>query len=784
MKSSNVRPIIIFALIAVLLDSLFFYGLDTKQFIFSGDQFFRFSAHEAFTDSFFLRKPIDLGVLNGWQFITQFWDALYYLAAYHIGLAPIPIEKLLFFLVLFLSLFLSFLGFNKIAHRFEISSGSRGVYIVTFWYCFNPYTLELWHGGVYNLGSSLTYSLAPLIFYHFNEAIFSATDKAKILLCALLIAAASFTFWLVAPMVFFIALYTILRVVIKPGMWRLAAKNIILLGLAYFPLVAFILFGIMYENFNNSGNVNTGFLPTFGNMQGGIWYQLKMFFSWGIYTVWMPRTLYPFGDYLFSKTYTTGIVLLYVFIMIGLIFYFTGTHYRNNAGEKGNRSLFHRTTFKYIARMQHIGILGISTCRNVTVTHQAIVLILVFAVSVFLAKGAQPPWGEIFVFLYNHVPFFNVFRTPDIRFGFSMVLALAILMLLISQRYGKHFFFFGILGITLLQAWPFFSGAAVRGENVDGKYYDRITHIPEAYSNVAGYINQNTAESSYVLPIPAIEYGHYFIDQSEHLIGQDMVAKITKAPFVYISQSGGMSTSTYEALKNILESRQYDKFRDFPIRYVLLRKDICPDCPIIPEESLVQISDLVYHDAMFSLYEMRNYRSIIDSPNVSYERVSPVKYRVHFKHVTEPQELALLQNFNKDWKVFIGSDALRKNCQSNIKNAYSNTVECINNMTLLETGDWKYLWKPSLFESSHQLKWDYANRWEVSPKEILGNSSSSDYSVNPDGSLNFTLTVYYRPEIGYLLSGVISLISMVTMLSILMFGGFLRAPKNQTHEKI
>lgn len=777
MKSSNFRPIIIFALVAVLLDSLFFYGLDTKQFIFSGDQFFRFNAHEAFTDSFFLRKPIDLGVLNGWQFITQFWDALYYLAVYHIGLAPILAEKILFFLVLFLSLFLSFLGFNKIAHRFEISSGSRGVYIVTFWYCFNPYTLELWHGGVYNLGSSLTYSLAPLIFYHFNEAIFSATDKAKILLCALLIAAASFTFWLVAPLVFFIALFAILRIVLQPTMWRLAAKNIILLGLAYFPLVAFILFGIMYENFNNSGNVNTGFLPTFGNMQGGIWYQLKMFFSWGIYTVWTPRTLYPFGDYLFSKTYTTGIVSLYALIAIGLVAYFTGAHYRNNAGGKGNRSLFHRIMFKCIARMQRMAIFAPLTSRNVAVTHQAIVLTLVFAVSVFLAKGAQPPLGEIFLFLYNHVPFFNVFRTPDIRFGFAMVLALALLMLLVSQVYGKKIFIFSTLAITLILAWPFFTGAAVKGENVDGKYYDRITHIPEAYSNVAGYINQNTAESSYVLPIPAIEYGHYFIDQSEHLIGQDMVAKITKAPFVYISQSGGMSTSTYEALKNILDSRQYDKFRNFPIRYVLLRKDICPDCPIIPEASLAQISDIVYHDAMFSLYEMRNYRSIIDSPNVNYERVSPIKYRVHFKHVTEPQELALLQNFNKDWKVFLGSDATRENCQSNITNAFSNTVECINNVTLLEKNDWKYLWEPSLFESSHQIKWGYANSWEISPEEIRSNALNSDYSVNPDGSLNFTLTVYYQPEIGFLLSGVISLISVATLLSILMFGRFFRTRK-------
>lgn len=770
MKSSNYRPIIFFALVAALLNEIFFYGLSEGEFIFSGDQFFQFSAHEAFTNSFFLRKPIDLGVLNGWQFTTQFWDALYYLAAYYVNLTPIFAEKILFFLVLFLSLYLSFLGFNKAAPRFGVPQESSAIYFVTLWYCFNPYTLELWHGGVYNLGSSLTYSLAPLIIYQFDEAVFSPTDKAKILLCALLMLIASFTFWLLAPLVFFLTLYTIFRLALQIGKWRLASKNISLLLLAYVPLVSFVLFGIMHEYFNNSGDNNAGFSPTFGNMQGGIWYQLNMLFSWGIYTVWTPRTMYPFGEYFFSKTYIAGIVLQYAMIALGLVVYFIRGRVSNwdNAKSLSNNSLFKRVTYKWIERVQRIKFLNSTTSTNVAATQLAVVLVLIFAIAVFLAKGAQPPLGEVFLFLYNHVPFFNVFRTPDIRFGFAMVLALALLLLFVSQVYGKAIFRFGLLAITLVLAWPFFSGAAVRGENRSGLYYDRIVHIPDSYSNLAAYINQHNIQNSYTLPIPAVEYGNYALDQSEHFIGQDMVAKLSKYPFVYISPSGGMSTSTYAALKNIIESKQYDKFRDFPIRYLLLRKDICPDCPTIPEKDLAQISDIVYHDSMFSLYEMRNYRSIIDSPNVSFERVSPVKYRVSFHHVTEPQELTLLQNFNKDWKVFLGADAPLANCFSHIKNTYSNTVECINNMTLLEMDDWKYLWKPSLFESSHLMKWGYANSWEISPNEIRTNSSESDYSINADGSLNFTLTVYYQPEIRYLLTGMLSLFFAVIFFGVLL----------------
>ena len=212
MKTIFIHPIILFALLAALMNAIFFFGLNAEEIIFSGDQFFRFNAHEAFTKSYFLRKSSDLGVLNGWQFITEFWDSFYYQVVYFFGITPKIAEIFLFYLVLFLSMLLSYLGFNRLAKHFGIKSDSLIVYLVVIWYCFNPYTLALWHGGVYNLGSSLTYSLAPLIFFQFNKAIFSATNKIQILICALLIAIASFTFWLLAPLVMFLILYFIFKI--------------------------------------------------------------------------------------------------------------------------------------------------------------------------------------------------------------------------------------------------------------------------------------------------------------------------------------------------------------------------------------------------------------------------------------------------------------------------------------------------------------------------------------------------------------------------------------------
>src|SRR5437016_3089131 len=101
MKRSSLVAFIIFFFLSFVLTVTFFSSLRPNEFIFIGDQFFRFNYHESFLNSFFIRKPEDLNVLNGWQFTTQFWDALYYLILYSLHISFITAEKLLFFIVLY-----------------------------------------------------------------------------------------------------------------------------------------------------------------------------------------------------------------------------------------------------------------------------------------------------------------------------------------------------------------------------------------------------------------------------------------------------------------------------------------------------------------------------------------------------------------------------------------------------------------------------------------------------------------------------------------------------------
>jgi hypothetical protein len=80
--------------------------------------------------------------------MVQFWDVLFYLVTYGIGLSIQTTEKVLFVLFLFTQTTVSFYGFKKLRDLFRIDCDDWIVFIATLFYCFNPYGIVVWHGGI------------------------------------------------------------------------------------------------------------------------------------------------------------------------------------------------------------------------------------------------------------------------------------------------------------------------------------------------------------------------------------------------------------------------------------------------------------------------------------------------------------------------------------------------------------------------------------------------------------------------------------------------------------
>lgn len=736
-KNKLLIPILLFFLISVLLNMVYFYRLGPSEFYYLGDQFFRFNQYETFVNSFFLRKPENLGVLNAWQQMTQFWDIVYYLVVYSLGLSALMSEKILFFLITFLSLVVSFIGFKKISVL--VSANRHGsiasLIAVTLFYNLNPYTLALWHGGAYNLGSSITYSLAPLTFYCIYRVLFEKTRPTLIIGTAFILFASSFTFWLFAVTVFFLGVYAVLALLIlKKINYKRVALNAFLLGVCYLLLSSPILFALFHELSANAGDNNATFSPTYGNMQGGLWFQILMLFSWGMYTIWHPRSMYSFHEYFFGLPYIIATLSLYGLVIIGVV------RHIKTISQKHIRKWY--GLFRARPRGQLLQVLRAYP--------QLSIFILILGIALFFAKGAQPPFGFVFEFMYRYVPLFNVFRTPDIRFGFLIVLSISILLIIVSKKFKPVYFLVFVCIVIAIQSKPLLTGVAIHGENIPNKFFDRAITIPEDSKEIASHINSSGESiTEYVLPIPAVEYGMYTLEKDELHLGQDLMAKITYLPFAYASYSNSMAKDTTDTLQNAILSEVPTQLNSFPIRYILLRNDVgCTDCI---KEADIQFQDKlveVLRNNTFTLYENPAFSPIVSSKNSMYSAQSPIRFSAKLQEPAMKQSISLGLSYNSNWKVFETTRDNQYDCD--IARQVGSIKECSSPLVFSPISDLVFLVKKPLFEETHELYEGYGNKWEI-------NIDTLSNAPNP------TLTIFYLPQAWFQLFLLISSITSISM---------------------
>lgn len=693
---SDLFVYLIFFVFSIILAGIFFDGMGKNQFIYIGDQFLRFNFFDTISNAFALRKWESLGIHNGWQYTVQFWDVWYFLIVYAFGASVQFSESLLFLLIIFLSLSISFFGFSKWYVLLFKMKNTFALVGVTFWYCFNPYAVMLWHGGVYSLGAALTYSIAPLLFYLFYFSLFKENNVRLLLLLALLIWISSFVFWLFAPLGFVLGIFYLFLLLFHIKRLKVILKNTLLLVVFCVLLTSPYLFAITHELFNNSDAMNATFAPTFGNQQGGLLYSVLFLYSWGIYTVWFPRAMYSFGSFYFSEQYIFSIVGMYISFLSGIVWYF----------------------YNKISELSKKGVTYLRLENSVIL----IVFLFILLVSIFFAKGSQPPYGGIFLYLYDNLPLFSVFRTPDIRFGFTVVLSIALVAVVISKYIHTLLFALMIFTFTYFQSSLFFNGVAIKGENVEGKYYDRIIKIPDTYKEITSYINSHNIEFSYVLAYPLSDYGRYQLDGDLHF-GQDFLSKNTNKPFIYLSESGSISSNSYYRLKTIIDNGQYEDLTLFPIEYILLRKDIyCTvDCTIPHLEKLLELYKPVVSNKDFTLLYNPNFRPLISGDIISYEIINPTAYT--FKVASQTKEVFLSQSYNENWKLYRYNDF----------NPFLGWTIRFNPFLRSENSE--------LLQRTHSQEEGYGNSWRIKETSMEG----SKYYVlyYPQVVYNFLLLVCY-----------------------------------------
>ena len=132
--------LVFFVTLSIFLTLIFFWGVDANQFLFLHDEYLTLSLNESL-GSFYTRIPRDFGSSNTTILIVTFFDRLYYLLSYSLGLSILASEKVLYFLKLILITTLPFLGFQRLVKQYGSNATGLSTLLISLWYSFNIYTL-------------------------------------------------------------------------------------------------------------------------------------------------------------------------------------------------------------------------------------------------------------------------------------------------------------------------------------------------------------------------------------------------------------------------------------------------------------------------------------------------------------------------------------------------------------------------------------------------------------------------------------------------------------------
>jgi len=722
--------LVFFVTLSIFLTLIFFWGVDANQFLFLHDEYLTLSLNESL-GSFYTRIPRDFGSSNTTILIVTFFDRLYYLLSYSLGLSILASEKVLYFLKLILITTLPFLGFQRLVKQYGSNATGLSTLLISLWYSFNIYTLIYWHGNAFSLTLLILYALTPLVFSVFHKCVFEASTLKDRIALSILFFFMSFALYLFSVFLFFLFFYLVIYCFLgKKSVWQ-TAINIAKFLIIYLPFSIIPALAI-WETLFYSGlqAVNSTGGETFTSLSGGLLYQLFMWFSWGIYNPWKPRNIFTFYKYFWSPWYLITPFILYFLVIKGVL----------------------------------------EDKKNVVLLTLFSILLIMF----LFVKGGQEPIGWIYSFLIQNVPGFRVFRSPDNKFGYGIVFVIS-LMLLITHKHVKSKLFLWLMGFVIIaQSLPLFTGTAIKGENTETSS-DRAITLSGDYLGLASFTNSNARPFGYVLSLPSVDFGHFKIEGEGVHIGQELTSKLSKLPYIFINDYTGLPIETYKRLAQSLKDPQKDVFNGFPIRYYVLRSDVL--FAEVPEELVMFIKtnfSLVYENEVFEVYENPDFSPLLEAQNLEYRELSPIKYLLEVKNISKDEALVFRQNFDPGWTLYRLDSQSQGACSSGIDLRSSLAVECGVESQLGSILDFDLLRRERVFGGSSTKTSESFNAWTLSLDEIREFSQSESVSVSEDGSYNLSLLLYYKPQLLYSASFLISFGYLVALILYLVFGNLVR----------
>ncbi|HPN54298.1 MAG TPA: hypothetical protein PLB52_00030 [Candidatus Moranbacteria bacterium] len=370
-------------------------------------------------------------------------------------------------------------------------------------------------------------------------------------------------------------------------------------------------------------------------------------------------------------------------------------------------------------------------------------------------------FAKIYENLFYSNSFFAIFRNSFKwypMYHFLLIFAIINFLILIKKNFlCVRIIHFLLMLLLIVNIYPYISFKVIDEKS-------KIS-IPREYLNV-NWENELGSDINKVFVLPK----QYFEIFTWGKTNGNFSSIINKE--VVISTPGPENVSKnkiYNKYYNLLVKKDIESFvkltRDNNIKFILLRKDF--DFVSYQDTS----NSLKFNEELVSPFkkqmELRDWiiykisdevSPIIKTNNSIFQYNNSEKYIISI-NLQNKQSLIFLQNFHQEWNIYLEKNNSNGWCfESDKKIKYNNNItECQGfDKKFFEIKNLYYLWKKPIFNDTHKIINEYANKWTIDPEYIKQNFSKEYYRENPDGSIDVEMVLYFKPQSYFYLGLIIS----------------------------
>lgn len=287
--------------------------------------------------------------------------------------------------------------------------------------------------------------------------------------------------------------------------------------------------------------------------------------------------------------------------------------------------------------------LTVEQSNNRTILYLALLALL----GAFLAKGTNVPFGSLFLFLFDNIPGFSVFRDPTKFYtlvGLSYSILIPYTLFNVSEQFRRQAV---LISIIFLGFWIF----TLRGLFLVDTNLLKARQVPESYIQLKEFIvNQN--QFFRTLWIPSWQRYGYFSDINP-AVGRGEIFKEASA--------SGM-------IKELNKPGALEQLQDLSVKYVIIPED---------SEGEIFLDDRKYSGEIYSqtasaisripyltetkrfgkirVFEIPDPKDRFFSPNkdlvVEYNFVNPTQYIVAVQNAKQGDTLVFSEGYDRNWKA-------------------------------------------------------------------------------------------------------------------------------------